>query len=125
MNSIQNFRKKVLGCWMGKNIGGTLGAPCEGFPFKHHLTFYDPVPTGSLPNDDLELQAMYVAALDRMEHPEINRRVLADIWLRHMNFHCDEYAVAMRNLALGLRPPHRVPPVRKKPPGVWRNRAFA
>ncbi|UKI30427.1 MAG: ADP-ribosylglycohydrolase family protein [Lentisphaeria bacterium] len=58
-----------------------------------------------MPNDDLELQAMYVAALDRMEHPEINREILAEIWVRHMNFHCDEYAVAMRNLALGIRPP--------------------
>ena len=105
MNRIQNFRNKVLACWMGKNIGGTLGGPFEGFPCKNHLTFYDPVPTGSLPNDDLELQAMYAAALDRMEQPEINREILADIWLRHMNFHCDEYAVAMRNLSLGIRPP--------------------
>ena len=105
MNRIQNFRNKVLACWMGKNIGGTLGGPFEGFPCKNHLTFYDPVPTGSLPNDDLELQAMYAAALDRMEQPEINRGILADIWLRHMNFHCDEYAVAMRNLSLGIRPP--------------------
>ena len=23
-------RDKVLGCWMGKNIGGVLGAPLEG-----------------------------------------------------------------------------------------------
>ena len=23
------YRNKVLGCWMGKNIGGTLGAPFE------------------------------------------------------------------------------------------------
>ena len=105
MSTIQNFRNKVLACWMGKNIGGTLGGPYEGFPFKNHLTFYDPVPSASMPNDDLELQAMYVAALDRMEHPEINREILAEIWVRHMNFHCDEYAVAMRNLALGIRPP--------------------
>lgn len=100
-----SFRDKVLACWLGKNIGGTLGGPYEGFPIVNHLTFYDPVPSGSMPNDDLELQAMYAAALDRMEKPEVNRDVLADIWLGHMNFHCDEYAVAMRNLALGIRPP--------------------
>ena len=99
------FRKKVLACWFGKNIGGTLGGPYEGFPECNDLTFYDPVPCGSMPNDDLELQAMYAAALARMEKPEINREILADIWLEHMNFHCDEYAVAMRNLALGIRPP--------------------
>ncbi len=99
------IRKKVLACWFGKNIGGTLGGAYEGFPNVNNLTFYDPVPCGSMPNDDLELQAMYAAALARMEKPEISREVLADIWLGHMNFHCDEYAVAMRNLALGIRPP--------------------
>lgn len=105
MSGIEKDREKVLGCWMGKNIGGTLGGPFEGIPFKNNLTYYDPVPTGSMPNDDLELQAMYVAALDRMEKPEVNREILAEIWKKHMNFHCDEYAVAMRNLALGIRPP--------------------
>ena len=25
--NIEEFRDKVLGCWTGKNIGGTLGAP--------------------------------------------------------------------------------------------------
>ena len=24
------YRDKVMGCWQGKNIGGTLGAPFEG-----------------------------------------------------------------------------------------------
>ena len=99
------LRKKILGCWHGKNIGGTLGGPCEGFPVVNHLTFYDPVPEGAIANDDLELQAMYAAALDEMERVEISRDVLADIWLRHMNFHVDEYGVAMKNLSLGIRPP--------------------
>lgn len=99
------YRRKVLSCWIGKNIGGTLGGPYEGFPTINTLSFYDPVPTEAMPNDDLELQAMYAAALDRMDHPEVNRETLADIWLKHMNFHCDEYAVAMKNLAAGIRPP--------------------
>ena len=24
------YRDKVYGCWVGKNIGGTMGAPFEG-----------------------------------------------------------------------------------------------
>ena len=63
--SKESLRKKILACWIGKNIGGTLGGPFEGFPKVHDLTFYDPVPTEAMPNDDLELQAMYAAALDR------------------------------------------------------------
>ena len=27
--SFAEYRDKVLGCWHGKNIGGTLGAPFE------------------------------------------------------------------------------------------------
>ena len=103
--SEESIRRKILACWVGKNIGGTLGGPFEGYPETHELTFYDPVPTEAMPNDDLELQAMYAAALDRMEHPEVNRMVLADIWRKHMNFHVDEYAVAMKNLASGVLPP--------------------
>lgn len=99
------FRQKVLACWRGKNIGGTLGGPYEGFPVVNHLMFYDPVPDGSIPNDDLELQAMYAAALDRMEKPVVSREILADIWAKHMNFLVDEYAVAVRNMEMGLRPP--------------------
>lgn len=26
----KTYRDKVLGCWMGKNIGGVLGASFEG-----------------------------------------------------------------------------------------------
>ena len=99
------YQQKLMACWHGKNIGGTLGGPYEGFPQINHLTFYDPVPQEAMPNDDLELQAMYVAALLKMEKPAADREVLAGIWEKHMNFHVDEYAVAMRNLSLGIRPP--------------------
>ena len=27
--NLGDYRAKVRGCWMGKNIGGTLGAPME------------------------------------------------------------------------------------------------
>ena len=53
------YQQKLMACWHGKNIGGTLGGPYEGFPQINHLTFYDPVPQEAMPNDDLELQAMY------------------------------------------------------------------
>ena len=34
------FRDRVLGCWTGKNIGGTLGAPFEGIREMPELDFY-------------------------------------------------------------------------------------
>lgn len=99
------FRKKVLGCWTGKNIGGILGAPFEGIPDMLNLTFYDPVPDTPLPNDDLELQVMYAIALSQMDKPYAGKQLFGKIWLEHMDFNCDEYAVALKNLRTGIMPP--------------------
>ena len=52
---IFNYRKKVMGCWLGKAVGGTLGMPYEGMDGPFDLSFYNPVPTGMVPNDDLDL----------------------------------------------------------------------
>ena len=52
------FRDKVMGCWLGKNAGGTLGEPLEGkFGDKQmfHIDWYPFLPEGGIPNDDLEL----------------------------------------------------------------------
>ena len=48
------LRKKMLGCFLGKSVGGTLGQPYEGWEGPLGLTFYDPVPTDMIPNDDLD-----------------------------------------------------------------------
>jgi hypothetical protein len=34
------FRDRVYACWLGKNIGGTLGMPFEGDTNAHDITFY-------------------------------------------------------------------------------------
>ena len=39
------YRDKVLGCWTGKNIGGTLGAPMEGRREIFDVKFYVPTTT--------------------------------------------------------------------------------
>jgi len=100
-----NFRKQVLSCWLGKNAGGILGTPTEGYPGILDFTYYEPVPTEPVPNDDLELQVMNAVALFEMDTPVISRAVIGDIWMKHMDFHCDEYAVALKNLHCGIRPP--------------------
>ena len=38
--NLEEYRDKVLGCWTGKNIGGTLGAPFEGSRTPNSITFY-------------------------------------------------------------------------------------
>jgi hypothetical protein len=51
---IENYREKVMECWPGKVVGGTLGQPYEGCDRPLNLTCYDP----AIPNDDLDLQFM-------------------------------------------------------------------
>jgi hypothetical protein len=60
----EEFSDKVPACWMGKNIGGTLGAPWECITWTHALEYYEPVPYGSAPNDDLDLQLVRLKMLE-------------------------------------------------------------
>ena len=98
------YRKKVLGCWLGKSVGGTLGQPWEGKTIPYELTFYDPVPTEMIPNDDLDLQ---VAWLQRIleEGLPVDRHLLAGAWQDHIENWPDEYGTCQRNMDCLLMPP--------------------
>ncbi len=99
------YRAKVLGCWHGKAVGGTLGMISEGVSGENDLKFYRPVPDELAPNDDLELQVLWGTVLAQAGNPVVDRDVLADAWLQHNFYPCDEYAIARRNLQWGIRPP--------------------
>jgi ADP-ribosylglycohydrolase len=98
------YRAKVFGCWLGKSIGGTLGGPWEGRTPPRELTYYDPVPTAILENDDLDLQLVWLAHLRESGFP-ITGTVFARAWPENIQAWPDEYGVCIRNLAHGLRPP--------------------
>ena len=103
--SEQDYHDKVFACWLGKNIGGTLGAPYEGRKEIHNLTYYDPMPSESTANDDLDLQLVW---LKMLQERGINPRLLdfADYWMKHLYpYPWDEYGFCQRNLQRGLRPP--------------------
>ena len=99
------YKNKVMGCWLGKAIGGTLGQPYEGHEGPLNLTYYDPVPEDMIPNDDLDLQVLWAYALNKMSSPVVDRDILGDAWLAHVAFPWDEYGIAIRNLRNGIRPP--------------------
>ena len=98
------YCRKVLGCWLGKAVGGTLGQPWEGKPIPHELTFYEPVPDEMLPNDDLDLQVVWLQRIREAGLP-ITNTLLAQGWLDNIHMWPDEYGVCRRNLELGLMPP--------------------
>jgi len=98
---------KIYGCWMGKNCGGTLGAPLEkgyGEPEPFDVWWYPKLQEGGIPNDDLEMQLIWLKAVEEIG-PTINARGLADYWLTHINYNWDEYGWARMNFRLGLQPP--------------------
>ncbi len=101
------LRDRVHGCWVGKNCGGTLGAPLEkaiGEPEPFDVWWYPLLKEGGIPNDDLEMQLVWLRAFE--EHgPAVDARVLAEHWLNHIGYNWDEYGLARTNLRLGLPPP--------------------
>ena len=99
------FRKKVLGAWLGKAVGGTLGQPWEGSSGPLALTYYDPVPKTMMPNDDLDLQILWACRLAGRWNGEISRKLFGETWLECVDFPFDEYGVAIRNLKLGIPAP--------------------
>ena len=100
------YRKKALGAWLGKAVGGTLGAPWEGCRGPLALTFYDPVPTDMVPNDDVDLQVVWACRLATDWRGVVSYANLSDAWQRNIGFALDEYGVAKRNLARGIPAPH-------------------
>ena len=109
MNKIRlgkdEYRDRMLGCWLGKNIGGTLGTPVEGQKFVHSFTYYDPVPKEPLPNDDLDFQLAWLKMLeDRGVNPAFED--FSEYWLKHLSRHWySEYSFCTYNLQRGLKPP--------------------
>lgn len=101
----EKYLDKLYACWLGKNIGGTLGAPYEG-----KQTFLDvrgfSSPSGEpLPNDDLDLQLVWLVAMERVGPERLNTNILAEYWLEWLPPHWNEYGTCKTNLRLGLLPP--------------------
>ncbi len=104
--NIEEFRDKVSGCWTGKNIGGTLGAPVEGIQEMNEINFYTQELSGApVPNDDLDLQLVWLQAIEENGIYEVTPRLLGEYWMNHISASWNEYGVCKANIANGLYPP--------------------
>ncbi len=102
----KEYRDKVFGCWTGKNIGGTLGAPMEGKRELFDVSFYTQDLHGNpVPNDDLDLQLAWLRAVETHGVYRINEKILGEQWLAHVTGPWNEYGVARFNMANGILPP--------------------
>jgi ADP-ribosylglycohydrolase len=101
----REFRDRVYACWMGKNIGGTLGMPFEGKREAQNVSFYTNLKPGEpAANDDLDLQMLWLKAME--DHGgRVDARILGEYWLKHVPVDWNEYGVGKKNMRRGLLPP--------------------
>ncbi len=101
------FRDKVMGCWLGKNAGGTLGEPVEekfGKDEMFHVDWYPSLPEGGIPNDDLELQLIWLQLILK-KGPGITAADFTEAWMDCVAYNFDEYGLSKENMQKGLMPP--------------------
>ena len=99
------YRDKVYACWLGKNIGGTMGTPFEGNPNLLDIKGFTSVKGEPLPNDDLDLQIVWLKALIEVGAQNLDANILSWYWRKYIPAEWNEYGVGRNNAAVGITPP--------------------
>ncbi len=81
---------KVKGCYLGKNIGGTLGAPFECYRGVYDIDFFMQDVSLPVPNDDVDLQLVWLSAIEH-EGKNIDSHILAQYWENYISAEISEY----------------------------------
>ena len=74
----EKYKDKVKACWIGKNLGGTLGTPYEGKRELLDVKGFASEPGEPLPNDDLDLQLVWLHALENEGPQNIKSELLGE-----------------------------------------------
>ncbi len=98
------YLDKVYGCFLGKTVIGTLGAPYEGIKMPLELPFAPDMINTMLPNDDLDLQVLWLDVAERYGKDFTSARLL-ERFCTHCDYSPGEYAVMRKNFARGICPP--------------------
>lgn len=100
----QTYYDKVKGCYLGKNIGGTLGAPFECYRGIYDVDRFMQDVSSPVPNDDLDLQLVWLSAVEH-EGRKIDSTVLAEYWNMFIAAVISEYGTGKNNFNMGILPP--------------------
>ena len=102
--SYKEYLDKVYGCFLGKTVIGTLGAPFEGVKMPMELPFRREMIDAMLPNDDLDLQILWLDVVEERGEAFTSYDLLKRF--------CDccpydpgEYSVMRKNYKRGIYPP--------------------
>ena len=99
------YRDKVYACWIGKNIGGTMGTPYEGSREINDIAGFVTKEGEILPNDDLDLQLVWLYAMEQCGPHAVSAAMLGEHWLSLVTPHWNEYGLGKANMKRGLPPP--------------------
>ena len=115
-----DYYDKVLGCYIGKNIGGTLGAPFECYRGVYDISWFQQDISDPIPNDDLDLQLVWLRAVE-LEGPRLDSHVLAEYWNTYVSATLSEYGTGKNNFNMGIAPPlsGHMRNVNKDSNGAW------
>ena len=100
-----SLQDKIKACWIGKNLGGTIGAPYECTTEIHDIKGFVTKEGEVLPNDDLDLQLIWLKAMEEQGPKAVNERVLGEYWLQFVMPNWNEYGVGKSNMREGFIPP--------------------
>ena len=103
--NFDKYKDKVYACWIGKNIGGTMGGPYEGTHEILDIKGYATEANVVLPNDDLDLQLVWLHAVESIGARAVNAATLGEMWLSYLPPHWNEYGIGKINMQKGLLPP--------------------
>lgn len=99
------LRDKIHACFIGKNIGGTIGGPYEHSNDMLDIQGFTTQKGEPLPNDDLDLQLIWLKALEQRGVSALTERMLGEYWLNFITPSWNEYGIARSNLTAGFLPP--------------------
>ena len=103
--NFKEYKDKVYACWLGKNMGGTMGAPYEGKREILNVKGFATKKGEALPNDDLDLQLVWLHTVEFEGPRNITSEVLGEYWLSFITGYWNEYGIARRNMEKGVMPP--------------------
>jgi ADP-ribosylglycohydrolase len=98
------YLDQVFGGWIGKSMGGAIGARFEGNKGWIEIPSGDMFPAVTPPNDDLDLQVLWLKVLEE-KGAALTSDDMAAAWLEGCWYPFNEYGIFRRNWRLGIRPP--------------------
>ncbi len=103
--SYETYTDKVRGCFAGKAVAGTLGAPYEGVKMQMALKYRKEMTDAMLPNDDLDLQVLWLDVLEK-KGAGFTSYDLQKRFCEYCDYSPGEYAVMRKNHEYGIYPPY-------------------